>query len=292
MKATSSALNALLFDANENTLEEVSFADLFTVTLIGGQVYRYTSGDGDITFGGNVWLAHDVQMQRTTAKAALGFEVGTMELDIAPNTDNTAAGANEVLGLPVLQAIAEGALDGANVLVQRGFMPITAYGTPVSPLVWIFEGPVTEVQKVGKTGAAVTVSGLPFLLETQIPNTLYQPGCSHTLFDSGCGLSKAAFAVTGTVEAGTSVIAVVTALAQADGYFAQGVVVFTSGVNNGISRGVSKHLGGVLTLSIGLDDIPSVGDTFTVYPGCDKTMATCSAKFNDLVNFLAQPFTP
>jgi uncharacterized phage protein (TIGR02218 family) len=293
MKATSTALNALLFDANENTQPQVNFADLYTITLVGGQVYRYTSGDGDITFGGAVYLSRDVQIKRNAVHAMLGLQVGTIELDISPNSDATGAGANEILGIPVLQAIAEGTLDGANVLVQRGFMAIGTYGAPVSPLVWIFEGPLTEVTKVGKTGATVTVSGLPYLLNTQIPNALYQPGCRHTLFDGGCTLTRASFATASAAMAGSSVAAIVTSLAQPDGYFAQGVIVFTSGANDGLSRGIATHAGGVLTLSIGLPVIPSVGDTFTVYPGCDKTQATCaSSKFSNLIHFGGQPYTP
>jgi hypothetical protein len=29
----------------------------------------------------------------------------------------------------------------------------------------------------------------------------------------------------------------------------------------------------------------AVGDAFTAYPGCDKTVNTCTVKFSNLVNF-------
>ncbi len=37
---------------------------------------------------------------------------------------------------------------------------------------------------------------------------------------------------------------------------------------------------------------PATGDAFTVYQGCDHTMATCKAKFNNLANFRGFPFVP
>ena len=35
----------------------------------------------------------------------------------------------------------------------------------------------------------------------------------------------------------------------------------------------------------------SVGDAFTVYPGCDKQQSTC-ALFGNSANFRGQPFIP
>jgi hypothetical protein len=38
--------------------------------------------------------------------------------------------------------------------------------------------------------------------------------------------------------------------------------------------------------------MPNTGDTFTAYPGCDKTQNTCTSKFNNLVNFGGFPYVP
>ena len=37
---------------------------------------------------------------------------------------------------------------------------------------------------------------------------------------------------------------------------------------------------------------PNVGDGFTCWPGCDKSMITCSSVFNNLINFGGTPFVP
>jgi len=53
MKTASPALIALL-----NSSEQFIMADLFTISLISGGVYRYTSADIPITVGLNTFL-HD-----------------------------------------------------------------------------------------------------------------------------------------------------------------------------------------------------------------------------------------
>jgi len=37
---------------------------------------------------------------------------------------------------------------------------------------------------------------------------------------------------------------------------------------------------------------PAFGDAFTVYAGCDRTLATCQGRFNNKANFRGFPFVP
>jgi hypothetical protein len=37
---------------------------------------------------------------------------------------------------------------------------------------------------------------------------------------------------------------------------------------------------------------PATGTAFTAYAGCDKSMATCQGKFNNVINFKGMPFIP
>lgn len=78
-----------------------------------------------------------------------------------------------------------------------------------------------------------------------------------------------------------------------NGYFTQGVITFTSGLNQGLSRYVLNYAnGGLVTILDALEQPPSEGDTFTIVPGCDKSMPTCQGKFTNLINFGGQPFVP
>ena len=76
------------------------------------------------------------------------------------------------------------------------------------------------------------------------------------------------------------------------GIFDMGTCTFTSGANSGLSRTVASSLTGVLNFAMPLPNVPAPGDTFTVYPGCDRSMATCHSKFNALAYYNAEPYIP
>ena len=139
---------------------------------------------------------------------------------------------------------------------------------------------------------AVTVASWMELLNTKLPRNTYAPGCHRTLYSAGCGVSKAAKTVAGSVTAAISRSAVASALAQADGYFNLGTLVFNTGANAGISRTVKSYAGGQFVFILPLPYDPTVGDTFSVYPGCDKTQATCTSKFSNLARFRGMPYIP
>ncbi len=124
-----------------------------------------------------------------------------------------------------------------------------------------------------------------------MPRNVYSPACQHVLYDSGCTLIKSAFGTAGTVGAFST--ARVINWASATAGFAQGSVLFSGGVNAGVSaniKGVTPGLG--FEVSYPLPNAPSTGDAFTAYFGCDHTQATCTTKFNNLANFRRFPFIP
>lgn len=78
-----------------------------------------------------------------------------------------------------------------------------------------------------------------------------------------------------------------------NGYFAEGVIMFTSGANNGVNRSVVGYdAAHVVSVLPSLLIAPSNGDTFVIVPGCDKQMSTCSSKFSNLIHFGGEPFIP
>lgn len=76
------------------------------------------------------------------------------------------------------------------------------------------------------------------------------------------------------------------------GYYAFGLLTFTSGLNAGYSMDVRTSSVGALTLALPMARAIQVGDTYTVTPGCDRTAGTCNARFNNIVNFRGEPFIP
>jgi uncharacterized phage protein (TIGR02218 family) len=159
--------------------------------------------------------------------------------------------------------------------------------------VGLFAGRVGP-SKSSRYESALTVNSDSELLNVMVPRNVYQPGCSNTLFDAACSLVKSSFAASATASSATDATGRIfsTGLAQAASYFAQGWAVGVTGPNAGVGRTIKAFAGGVITTIQPWPSPVAVGNTFTVYPGCDKQQATCSAKFSNLANFRGQPYVP
>lgn len=282
MKAASGQLVTLL-GASTGFL----MAELYTFTLRDATVYRWTSHGLDLTIGGNTFLsavANGVPSIRHGAiREVAGLEVDTLEVTIERG-DSILFG-----GIPFPLAMVAGAFDGATLLLERVFMP--TWGDVSPGTVVRFVGNVSTV-KPSSTRVVLQVKSDLERLNAPMPRDVYTPQCVHAVYDAGCTLSRATFTVTGTATGVPTTTTVPSALAQATGYFALGVITMTSGAAVGQKRAVKTFAGGLLTLTLPFTAAPAAGDTFTVYPGCDKLQATCSGKFSNLTHFTAFPYIP
>lgn len=116
------------------------------------------------------------------------------------------------------------------------------------------------------------------------------PMCRTDLFSTLCGLDKTAYDVASTV--GTIVDAftftVTGTLAQADGYFNQGVAVTAGGVAFVVGRWVQSTQ--TVTTYLPVNRKLTVGEGLTLWPGCDKTLSiTGCGKFSNQLNFQGEP---
>ena len=68
------------------------------------------------------------------------------------------------------------------------------------------------------------------------------------------------------------------------GWWDFGVLTMTSGANDGRSMDVKSYVPGVISLQLPFDEPIEVGDTYEIVVGCDKTLATCIGKFDNVVN--------
>lgn len=277
MKAGNTTLNNLL-----NTSRQIYMADLYTVTTVAGAIYRYTSADTGLTVGGNVFLS-SLKIKRGRIRRAVGLEVDTLDITVYP------AASDLIGGTPFLTALRTGALDGATLLLERAYMATWGDTSPGTLIQFI--GRVSE-SRFGRTEAKIKIKSDLELLNIQMPHNLYQPGCVHSLYDSGCGLVKASYGAASAVLAGSTASMLLCGLTQAAAYFDQGTITCNSGANSGVTRTVKSYTPGVVNLSYPLPIAPSVSDAFTAYPGCDKTQATCTGKFNNVVNFRGFPYVP
>jgi uncharacterized phage protein (TIGR02218 family) len=263
---------------------EFRMADLYTIKLKAGTVLRYTTWDSTLSVLGNTFMTGPPNIERTAIEEQLGMAVSTIEVTI------TASAADLLSGVPILQAVGLGLFDGAAFKIERLFMDSS--GQQIGTVIR-FAGFIGPVDELTRSYAKITVNSGTDLLSMQLPAIILQPGCTNTLFDARCGLSKASFAESNIVQGGSTVNKLISASVKVDGYYDNGQIAFTSGANSGLVKAVKQYLGQQFTFNSPLPFAPSVGNTFIAYPGCDKTQATCaSTKFSNLVNFEGFPYVP
>ena len=142
-----------------------------------------------------------------------------------------------------------------------------------------FSGFIGALDELTRSSAKLSVNAGTAYLSMQLPAVILQPGCTNTLFDARCGLVKASFAEANVVQAGSTVNKLLSLSAKGDGYYDNGQIAFTSGANAGLVKAVKTYFstgGPLFTFNSPLPFVPNAGDTFTAYPGCDKTQATCT----------------
>lgn len=284
-------------------------AEVYDITLATGQTYHFTgfdiplSGISVITKAGttgpfNYLTGFTIVRDKITQKA--GTEAGNMEVIFAPQGDNP-GGAPTVAGYPIWQAARYGFLRGATLQLNKLFLN-PAIGANTTAVGW-FRGTVQDIE-VDRFLVHLTCDDfLAYLGNQQMPRLLWQTGCFHEVYDAGCTLLKSAFTVSGTLTSvGDSAHFTASAMTQPTGYFKLGVLTFTSGVNSGVSGPINtstQATGVAFAMRFPFPKAPAVGDTFTVYPGCDKQQSTCSNSnaavgppFNNLIHFPGEPYIP
>lgn len=124
--------------------------------------------------------------------------------------------------------------------------------------------------------------------------------CQADLGDGQCGVNIAVTAFTkpgSVVSVNSSVVLIVSGLVGLPAGWARGGLLgWTSGKNINQSIEVAEHYFEqdrvFLHLWKPMSSLPEPGDTFQLTTGCDKTFATCKAKFSNGANFRGFPHLP
>lgn len=162
-------------------------------------------------------------------------------------------------------------------------------------------GPALNVLKRGNLGEVNLRRG-QFVAEfrsltqalQQTQGIVTEKTCRARLGDSKCTKNLAAFTVNGSVTAVTNTRTFTdSARTQAAGWFADGKLTFTTGLNAGYSQKVKSFTAGVYELSLPMPFAVQVGNAYTVIAGCRKRLAEdCRDKFANVVNFQGEPHLP
>ena len=312
MKTFPAGLDTILAQGPDN----YNFVDLYDFTLFDGTTHlRYTNGDVDINYNGNIFTSKGPYFEEVSSRARghwkIGLDPDTWEVRIAPTTVDPITGTAypaTIYGQPWLLAVRAGALDGASIAIHRGYIaswpqpwisPVPASDTVAANTLLIlknlFAGRVATID-CGRTGAVIKFNSWLDVFQRPMPHNLYDTSCRWTLFDAGCTLSRGSFSASGTVVSVTDDANFTTNLtSQATDYFTLGMITWVTGQNTPYSKSIVKYTagptGGIQLRAPMLFAINS-GDTFTAYAGCDKSMNTCNNTFNNLANFGGFPFIP
>lgn len=268
-------------------------AELVSVTLRpglyapGGTTLRWTSSLYAISLGGNIFSPGPPNFKRPAFRCELGLQASDMTLEVESDDSVLLA------GVPILARIARHEWDFATIKIERAYS--AGPGQPWLGRAPRFLGIVTDIGDIGRISVPLTVKNVSYLLDTQWPKDTIMSTCGKVLYGSDCTANPATFRVSGAVNAsGGTVNGFKTNLTQADAYFNGGTITFTSGQLNGLSYWVRSflHTLGVVRLQTPLLVAPANGDTFTILPGCDKSMTMCNSRFSNLANHGGFPWVP
>lgn len=278
-----SSVGALATLLNSAAGMNIRVADLYTFTLLGGQVLRYTSNDVALTAGANTWQLGPI-LKRSKTKLSVGITVDQLKVQLS------AAPTVTVNGVPMMQFITRGGLANARLQVDRLFADAAGVAKGILP---VFTGRIADING-GRHEKNINVKSDTELLDVMVPRDVYQAGCKNTLFDGNCGLARAGLTVTSSAAGASDATrtSFPHLLPQTPGYFSLGVVTFTAGPNNGIARTVRSHTGGTIVTVQPWPFAVVSADAFKIEPGCDKLQGTCGTKFGNLVRFRGEPYVP
>jgi uncharacterized phage protein (TIGR02218 family) len=252
------------------TATTLFLARVVKITRLDDVVLLIAEADEAITVSSQTFLPL-YGCEISAVKHIINGGVGSMEIKFAHSDGGT---------LDTFE-LNTGFWDGATVqtyLVDRS--ATTTLGNP------LFTGLIDTVtiDPIG-SGGSFDIRGIAVEAEAFIQT--FQPMCRTDLFSSLCQLNAADWDQTGTVD---SILDrfnfTVAGLASppADGWFNQGVFVTASGFK-GVAANWVQSSSKITTYQPQCMSRLAAGEAITLYPGCDKTGATCRTKFSNKINF-------
>jgi uncharacterized phage protein (TIGR02218 family) len=250
---------------------------LWRVDRRDGQTFGFTSLDIDVPFEGVNYVA------RT------GFGASAIESKIGGAPTNL-----EIVGVLDSSAITAadieaGLWDEAKVTLMRVNYIDTSQGADI-----VGGGRIGQITIDDAMHATVELIGIGDRIQNNIGRVITS-SCQHLLGDAACGVALGAYTFTAAITSVASRRSFAAAsLTQAAGYFANGLVIFTSGLNTGLKFEVAAHsAGGALITQLSAPRAIAIGDGISIIAGCRKRFQDdCIAKFSNGPAFGGFPYTP
>jgi uncharacterized phage protein (TIGR02218 family) len=250
------------------------------VTRTDGVVMGFTDHDTALTFDG------------TTFEAETGLVASEIRASSDMAVDAQDAEGMLTSGRITETDIADGLWDNAAVEVFRVNWADTSQRSLRR------RGTLGEIRR-GRLAFVAEMRSLAHILSQTVGRT-FQSACDAALGDARCGidLESATFKGSGAVTALTDGRSFTASGLSGydDQWFSYGKVTWVTGANAGRTTEVAVHrlIGGVVTFVL-MDQAVrpiTVGDSFAARAGCNKSVAMCFAKFDNVPNFRGFPTIP
>jgi len=245
-------------------------ARLLVITRRDGIVMRIAETQTPITVDGNVY-APLAGCEISAVKHTLGGDTPSMEIAGAHNNTGTAAFNTADIDIGLYDAA------GVQLYIVNRANPTTLgllFTGTIQPVAYDISGRVSFDVRGPSVGA-----GTGYIQR-------FAPMCRTDLFSPLCGVNPDAYELAATVTAVVNRFNFTISIAPApDGYLNGGVVL----TETGVAFEIANQSGSSLTAYLPYHRVLAVGMGLSLWPGCDKRIATCHQKYNNAASFQAEP---
>lgn len=265
MKSASAGL------ASHLASEVTTLATCWKITRRDGQVLGFMTHVQDLTVGGVTYVSAIGSYTATAIRTSGGMAVDNLDVDAVFDS----AYISEV-------DLRAGKYDFAQVEIFQ-----VNYADVSQGVLKLRRGWLGEVASHGHYFQA-ELRGLMQALQQTI-GRVYSKRCDADLGDARCKVSLP----------GITIASAVTSVASRQHFDGSaipgrrgGLLTWTSGANNGAKMEIHSVSVNTIVLVLPMGYDIAVGDTYTVYPGCDKLLSTCKTVFGNVLNFRGFPYIP
>lgn len=275
--ATSAMLSAL---ASENTY----LCRIWRITLTNGTILRFTDLARSVSYGAATYAADPgIRVSAVTQAVDGASQNATLEIALGSSSIQEAD-------------IRAGRLDRATFKLSA----IDWSAPDANGEIVLMQGVLSDIDFHDKGLASILIKGmLGSSNPSNVGNETYSKLCRAQLGDSRCTKDLTALTYSGVVNTinganpnsftSTAMVSI-----QTDSFFSGGVLSWLTGANAGTKSDIQNNVvsSGQVSLVLTPAYPISVGDTFSLQPGCDKKITTCKNKYNNLLNFRGEAYSP
>lgn len=252
--------------------ELASFALCWRLERRDGVALGFTGHDRELSIGGLVYRAAPGILP-SAISIGDGFDAAALDVKGALTSDAISAAD-----------LGAGRWDGAAL-----FMFMVDWRDPEGESFAVARGELGEVSVKGEAFEA-ELRGPAALLDAPVVEQT-SPECRATLGDKRCRVDMAARTILTRIAAADAEEIEVEAGAP-DNVYGGGSLRWLGGANCGLSSLVLRSEGGRLSLAEPPPFAAAPGDLVELSEGCDKSLATCAARFGNAANFRGEPHLP